>query len=289
MVGLFCACARDVRRLLAPYNRVGALRGRMLYYRAALVDHMPIRRLRRLAAGRPTQKACFGRSGHRPDRSRWRRQSTAVKEIARWLGWRVNVHVFHMGTTHPSTITKVIRNLSSSGQGIQAACNRVFGTGHRVTAAASWFSQLMFGLRCLGEAKDRYSNYLALARKRTAQGGVVIYDRYPLAEACIDGRFMDGPRFAASGLTEGRTLVGWPRAEEEIYRRIRPPDHILVMRVSPEVSQERKPEHRRERIDAKAQAIDGLIRDGRNVTEIDADQPLEQVLLQIKAAIWSWV
>jgi hypothetical protein len=76
------------------------------------------------------------------------------------------------------------------------------------------------------------------------------------------------------------------RLEARIYRGILPPEHVFALRVSPAVSQARKPEHDSARIAAKSQAILGMGRKGLRVTEIDADQPLNQVLLQIKAAIW---
>jgi hypothetical protein len=61
---------------------------------------------------------------------------------------------------------------------------------------------------------------------------------------------------------------------------------VFVLHVSPDVSQARKPEHPRERIEAKSQAIKGIARGGFDLTDVDADQPLDQVLLQIKSKLW---
>jgi len=61
---------------------------------------------------------------------------------------------------------------------------------------------------------------------------------------------------------------------------------LFILRVSPEVSLARKPDHKPELIEAKSRAIGQIARDDLSFTEIDAEQPLEQVLLQIKSTLW---
>jgi thymidylate kinase len=81
-------------------------------------------------------------------------------------------------------------------------------------------------------------------------------------------------------------------AEQQIYRKIEPPDAMILLNVSPEVSIQRKPDHQEEIIRLKTQTLAEL---GEQIQAkpgnlafiaINADQPFEQVLLQVKREIW---
>lgn len=278
---------RQTRRILAPYQRVSAWRAQIEYYRGILGHLRTSKRIRNLITPDPHKKPATGGLGIAFVGTDGAGKSTSVKEISKWLSRRLNVSKFYMGTTHPSRATKVTRAMATAGHAASAGCARLLGKRNPLTRAASGLEELVSDLRYLSEARDRYTRFVAGQRK-VAQGAVVIYDRYPLAAVNIDGRGMDGPRIAANGGMRPMSARLADR-EENVYRLIRPPDHIVVLRVSPEVSLTRKPEHRRERIDAKAHALAEFARDGLNVTDIDAEQPLDQVLLQIKTAIWSWM
>ena len=98
---------------------------------------------------------------------------------------------------------------------------------------------------------------------------------------------MDGPRIAAACNGHmGQMTKKLSQAEENLYQKIRPPEQLFVLQVSPEVSLARKPDHKPELIEAKSQAIRQIARNDLNLTEVDAEQPLEQVLLQIKSTLW---
>ena len=65
-----------------------------------------------------------------------------------------------------------------------------------------------------------------------------------------------------------------------------PPQHVVVLDVSPDVSRGRKPDHKPEAIEEKSQAIRRMDRNALALTEIDADQPMDEVLLQVKSTLW---
>jgi thymidylate kinase len=135
---------------------------------------------------------------------------------------------------------------------------------------------------------DRYHRYLA-GRQQASQGAIVIYDRYSLEaiHRVMEGRPMDGPQIAAGAGNEmGRLTRTLSRVEQSIYRKICSPDHLFVLHVSPHISQQRKPDHERKMIETKGQALRKMNSQGLCVTEIDADQPFEQVLLHIKTVLW---
>jgi hypothetical protein len=144
-------------------------------------------------------------------------------------------------------------------------------------------------LRFVADGHDRYRRYSA-GQRSVAQGAITLYDRYPLPAIRIFGRTIDGPRIAAAN----KDRCGWitrklSAIEDRLYARIRPPEHLFLLHVSPDVSQLRKPEHPRAVIEAKSKAIDRIARGDGSIIDIDADQPIETVLLQIKTALWSLI
>jgi hypothetical protein len=191
-----------------------------------------------------------------------------------------------MGTSQPSRRTRLLKSIARLAGLIHAGCWRVFGAHGVLTRLTGGPQRLLENLRILSEGRDRYNRYQA-GRRRAAQGAVVLYDRYPLEAVRIFDRIMDGPRIAAlSREPLGPITRRLARVEEALYRRIRPPDHVFVLRVAPEVSQARKRDHDPVIIRAKSQAISQIARDGLSLIDIDAEAPLEQVLLQIKTALW---
>jgi hypothetical protein len=144
-------------------------------------------------------------------------------------------------------------------------------------------------LRFVSEGQDRFRRYRA-GQRSVAQGAVVIYDRYPLPQVRILGRSVDGARIAsANNGGMGPLMRRLAKIEEQLYARIRAPEHLFLLHVSPDVSQQRKPEHPRGLIEAKSQAIDQIARGNLAIVDVDANQPLETVLLQIKTALWSQI
>ena len=169
---------------------------------------------------------------------------------------------------------------------VHAGCRRIFGETSVVTRLVGGPTRLGEYLRYLTEGHDRYSRYLS-SRRKAAQGSIVIYDRYPLNAVQIFNRAMDGPRIAAKANGHmGAAARTFAHLEDTTYRKILPAEHVFVLHVSPDVSQSRKPEHKRVLIEAKSQAIKQVERDKFSVIDIDADQPLDQVLLEIKSALW---
>jgi thymidylate kinase len=279
---------RRVRRALAPYQRHSRLRAGVANFWIELTKQWPFDRvLRRLMPGRDKHKtpvagglmvAFIGADGAG--------KSTIIKHIVKWLSWRLVVRTYYMGSSQPSIRTRVWKGAADLAQIAHAGCRRVFGERNAVTRLVEAPRRLFENLRCLGDAHDRHRRYRA-ARRRAAQGSIVIFDRYPLEAVRIFNRSIDGPRIAA----RNNGHMGWlaqrlAAAEERIYRDIPPPEHVFVLHVSPDVSQARKPEHKRELIEAKSLAIKQISGAEFDLTDINADRPLEDILIQIKSTLW---
>jgi thymidylate kinase len=274
---------RRLRRELAPYQRYTRRQALVRYLRAEWASR------RRLPFERRTpQKKTMAEGGMRiavigADGAG---KSTVVSELAKWLSWRLTVHTYYMGSKQPSRITKMAR-LGSRIFGYACRKSRaLIGGKNAISKLLCGLQDLFQSLHRVGIARDRHGRYVA-GQKHALQGALVVYDRYPLEAVRIADRFMDGPQIASmhpNGM--GPMVAALSRIEEDIYQRIRPPDHLFVLQVSPAVSSQRKPDHKPEVLEVKSQALNEMEQDGLRLTEIDADQPLDQVLLEIKTRLW---
>ena len=211
-------------------------------------------------------------------------KSTVVHELARWLSWKLEVCTNYMGSRHPSAIAHISGWMSQVSGMAYRACSAVIGEENARPLYQA--RSLLHGLHLIAIGRDRYYRYLA-GQRRASQGALVIYDRYPLEGARVAAWYMDGPRIASTYADNIKgTLAAMARMEQGIYQRIRPPDHLVILHISPDVSFKRKPQHRRQMIEAKSQALRQFDWESLPTTEIDANQPLDQVLLQAKAVVW---
>jgi hypothetical protein len=279
----------QARRELAPYQRHSRLRAGAANFWIMLTKQSPFDRIiRRLLPNRDKHKtpasggmtvAFVGADGAG--------KSTIIKHIVKWLSWRLVVRTYYMGSSRPSAGTRALKGAADLAQLGYAGCRRLFGERSAITRLADRLRRLFDNLRYLGDGRDRYRRYLA-GQQSAARGAVVIYDRYPIRAVRIFNRPLDGPRVASTSNGQiGPLSERLAQSEERIYQKILPPDHVFVLHVSPDVSQARKPEHRREVIEAKSRAIRQIAPDGFGQTDIDADMGLDQVLLQIKATLWN--
>jgi thymidylate kinase len=190
-------------------------------------------------------------------------KSSLVRDLTRWLGWRIDVRVFYMGSTQPSRPTRVVSLVTTFLSVVR----------RRDLAAA---------IRAVADARDRYGRYVA-SRRAVGAGSVVIYDRYPLPGVRIAGHEMDAARIPPGG---GRVARALSRFERRAYARIARPEALFVLVVSPEVALARKPGHREEIVRAKTEAVRGEAATIPGAIVVDADRPYEEVLLEVKRRVW---
>jgi thymidylate kinase len=131
--------------------------------------------------------------------------------------------------------------------------------------------------------------------KRSMAGSIVIFDRYPLEslDPQIGVGQMDGSKIAGMlGKNSGVIARFLARREKSLYDKIRPPDYVAILNVSPEVSLQRKPDHKQNVVEAKSQLIQQVMAlaesDSRGLRSIhiNADLPFEEVFLFLKRKVW---
>ena len=117
---------------------------------------------------------------------------------------------------------------------------------------------------------------------------MVIFDRFPFFSP------LDGPEIHL--ISDGNLYFltkKLAKIEQRLYRRFDTLDLILILDVNPEVSVERKPDHSIETIQAKYSALLRLKTELKEESDrwkwlsVDSNNPIEQVLLDLKTAVWS--
>jgi hypothetical protein len=212
-------------------------------------------------------------------------KSTLAKATAAWLSWKLDVVPIYFGSgkgpasivRQPLRLLKSLRRTRSPRQSSGARRDGVgVGRGLRGVRDAWWMLAL---------ARERRSG-LARAQRARNLGMVVICDRFPQNQVL---GFNDSPRLGSWREHSSSILRALAQREQAAYRAAAscPPDLVLKLHVATDVAVERKPEMAREWIAQRAEAIRDLrFPPATRVVDIDANPSLDQVLLQVKQAIW---
>ncbi len=212
-------------------------------------------------------------------------KSTAIAEIAEWLGGAFDVRAVHLGKPPWSVTTYCVR----SGLKILDAASSRLGrpAGTLATDEDVGEIEAVAGFRRVAwyacKARDRYLEYRT-ARRAANRGAIVIADRYPHPAL----RVMDAPQIARV-LTDRRksSLVErLIRLEHDYHDRIASPEIAIVLRVDPHEAARRKTDERYEYVLERSREIWELDWSATSVHVVDAGQPADVVAGQIKALIW---
>jgi thymidylate kinase len=206
-------------------------------------------------------------------------KSTAVGEVRAWLAQNFDTMKVHLGKPPESVIslgTAVLLRMTRWSR------SRVTGVGPAGPEAGVAGYLWLFRRVCL--ARRRYLVY-ARARRFATNGGLVITDRYPIPGL----QLMDGPQAAAIvGAAPRNRLVGWLAAREAgYYRRIMPPDLLVVLRVDPEIAVQRKREEVPASVRARNREVWEFDWDVSRGRVVDASESAPDVLARVKSLIWA--
>ncbi|HEY7736131.1 MAG TPA: hypothetical protein VH813_04995 [Candidatus Limnocylindrales bacterium] len=280
-----------VRGALAGFERLPRRQAQARYLQARLSRQWPVRQVvgalsrsqarRKAPASGGLTVAIVGPDGAG--------KTTTIDALTEWLAWRVNVATLYLGSARPSRGAAAARAIVHAGRRADSGARRLLGAGHPMTRATGAAASLLDAMRALAEARDRQRR-AAEGWRLATQGWLVIFDRYPLPGVRVGERGMDGPRIVppATGRLAGliRRLAV---AEERVYRRIPPVDHLIVLRVRPDVAVGRKQPRDPAAVARKAAALQDLEATSAPATTVhfvDAERPLDEVLREVRDLVW---
>lgn len=223
-------------------------------------------------------------------------KSTAVDALHSWLGRCFETDSFHLGKPRWSWTTKWVRAMLKLGNllglyPVEASLQETLVQESLVSPGYPWL------LREVCRARDRFHLYVK-ARRVAASGAIVLLDRFPvpqikqmdgplsaqflhqLAQRSQNGRFM-------SPQHDGRLAAWLVKREERYYRRMTPPDVLIVLRVDPEIAVKRKTDEDATAVRRRSAEVWGVNWQDVDAHVVDASLPQTAVLRQLQQLIWS--
>jgi thymidylate kinase len=219
-------------------------------------------------------------------------KSTLTREIRGWLGWKLDVYPAYFGSgtgsasalRWPLKLALGLYRRVRPRPSLEDAARTGGGTPPSGPAAREGIAKLRW-IWALVLALEKRSKMRSVVRARN-RGMAVVCDRYPQVQ--VTG-FNDGPLLTGwldSAWSWQRWLSRW---ELEVYRSAasNAPDLVIKLKVSPEVAGRRKPEATAAEVSRRLGALAQIEYGERcDYLTLDADQPLEKTLADVKRAIW---
>lgn len=215
-------------------------------------------------------------------------KSTIIEELEEWLSWKIDVQRIYFGSGDgPATLLRYplifAREQVDDGQTGSGAEQSSTEDSSKDRTERSLVLRIGRVIRGLVLARERRKK-LQKGQRAKNRGLVVLGDRYPQNQ--IMG-FNDGPLLDHLSESSSRLLRYLAGRERDVYRSAEehPPDLVIVLDVSPETANERKPEMPIEQFERRKAAIDDLEFDTERRV-INAEQPLDEVIREVKELVW---
>lgn len=221
-------------------------------------------------------------------------KSTVTEAITRWLSADLDAVRLYFGNGKGAiSLPRRLLELVAAVARRRARARGRPPAGERIVAAPPRRARGESRLRDWGDllwilalTRERLMRFRRLARARNL-GMVVICDRFPQAQF--------------PGLNDGPWLGHWLRHASPLRRAaarrelaairladLHAPDLVVKLHVPLHAAQQRRPDIATEHLVQKAQQVSALrFPATSHVVDIDASQPLERVLLDVKRALWA--
>ena len=206
-------------------------------------------------------------------------KSTLIEELEEWLSWKLDVQRIYYGSGDGAATWLrypliAVRKRIAGGETVAS---------NDSTSDRPLVMRIGRVLRGVVLARERRKKLRKGWRARN-RGLVVLGDRYPQSQIMgfSDGPLLDHLSDSLSRLF--RYLASWERI---VYRSAesRPPDLVIKLDISPETARERKPEMSKDKFETRAKAVESVEYD-TDVVVVNAEQPLESVLKEVKQHVW---
>jgi thymidylate kinase len=223
-------------------------------------------------------------------------KSTAVDGLHRWLSGHFTTTCVHLGKPAWSPVTITVRGFLKIGHllglyGAETSVEETLAEKSFLSPGYAWL------IREVCRARDRYWTYIR-ARRRAENGGLVIFDRFPLAQI----ELMDGPlarrfvrdladppsaRHFLQPRADNRLARFLIQLEENYYKEIVPPELLIVLRVDPDTAVQRKPDEQERHVRERSTEVWRLNWQHTRAHIIEASKCRRDVLAELKELIWA--
>ncbi len=207
-------------------------------------------------------------------------KSTVSEELVVWVGGFGPVAAAHLGKQQ-GNMGRWFAGLPLVGGWFGRFIGRKASTVHQSRGknkAPDFLPALVMHAFTL-RRKRRFRRMMALRKK----GLIVIADRYPQLDIPSAA---DGPDMSVDA--QGGGFVHWLAQREQAafeWMTSFRPDLVIRLNVDLDTAFARKPDHSREALERKLKIIPQLTLNGAPIVDIDASQPLDQVLAAATAAV----
>lgn len=221
-------------------------------------------------------------------------KSTVVKEINKWLSYKIECTKFYMGTGDGKTtiLNSIIKKIRHNNNKINHPASEPNSTENK--SIKFWIHPIKYIgtlLKMISILDVERNNYHKLQniQKYKCKGGISILDRYPQIE--ISGQ-NDGPKLHKYvSLLNNNFIAKYLEKKELIYLNIVKtikPDLVIRLFVNPEIAEKRKKDEQINIIDyrQKQTEMNKLTFQDSNIVEIDTNQPYNEEILHLKRIIW---
>ena len=227
-------------------------------------------------------------------------KSTIVSELQRWASWKLDATRVYFGSGDGPIslprkwLSRFVKAVSMARQ--LATRSHTRKTQKTVAAPAHpelpesadrrWIRLWLTTLRVLLIARERRRN-LVVARQARNRGIVVIADRYPQTQF-LD--MMDSPHLSQWQYHSNECLRAIAAWETKVYESAATPapDLVIKLCVDPQVAHQRKGDQTIPSLTRRCQIVRDLTYPSATTSgAIDANLPLDHVLVEAKRAIWN--
>ncbi len=225
-------------------------------------------------------------------------KSTVSCEIEKWLTWKIEASRFYLGSGdhYNGLLKRFLRKVSSKF----SHKNKVQSNSEsKQTSEATPKTQKKESLikkaakRCYGlltainlkQIATRSYKEIRKAQKYVKKGAIALFDRFPQNQ--FEGLY-DGPKIGSHIKKLGVFTFFLSKGEERAIRKAQKyqPDLMFKLCLPAEESVRRKPDHSIEEVRPKSEITENLVFEKSKESVIDATQPYEEEILQIKRIIW---
>jgi thymidylate kinase len=201
-------------------------------------------------------------------------KSSCARALGGWLGTELWTRPAHLGRPARSILTLLAGGAYKAARGLDI----LRGEASRGDLAAH-----LELLRYLCTARDRYRLYRRV-RGHAAAGGIAICERYPVpGNRILVGPSREQGRALSANSDLARLMRRW---ETRYYARMARPEITFVLRVDPEVAVRRKTDEPADYVRARAWALCEVDWSASGATVIDANQPLRDILTDLRERVW---